>query len=226
MPTQGQYDQAAHSLKSLACLAFAIAVSKASPIPQSIDARGTGMNSPSPDPLSLKNVVDWLFVCVAITVVVLLFISRVLFLRAGHRPLRDFFTVIEAPHQRAGPPQALTRPTPNNATTTPPVRQGREPTRGTDVDSEGRRGGGPDPDDANGDLTEKDVLPAYEVKGGPPNYIQSPQPQSLGAREGTSNPSVQASPILDIQLPSPPPPSYNPGTVTSHPDVYHAPANR
>jgi hypothetical protein len=113
----------------------------------------------------------------------------------------------------------LTQPTPNNVTTTPPVRQGREPTRGTDVDSEGRRRGGPDPDDANGDLAEKDVLPAYEVKGGPPNYNQSPQPQTLGACEGTSNPSVQTGPILDVQLPSPPPPSYSPGTVISHPDA-------
>ena len=29
-----------------------------------------------------------------------------------------------------------------------------------------------DTNDVNGGVTEKDVLPAYEFKGGPPNYSQ------------------------------------------------------
>ena len=119
-------------------------------------------------------------------------------------------------------------------------RRGRGQTRATDTDSEGRRGGRPDSDDPNGDVTEGDLLPAYEVKGGPPNYKQflavdlgtgtnarlqisetlpvgtSLQPQSPGASPETTNPSVQTNPPPDIQLPRPPPPSYCPEMSTTH----------
>ena len=60
-------------------------------------------------------------------------------------------------------------PCPGGLSSTPPDRQGRGLTCGIDTDPEGRQGGGPNPDDFNGDQ-KKDVLPAYEYKGGPPNY--------------------------------------------------------
>lgn len=116
-------------------------------------------------------------------------------------------------------------------------------TRATDVDSEGRRAGGPDPDDANSDITEKDAPPAYEFKGGPPDYGQFlavdlgtgtnarlqitetvpvgtyPQSQLVGTSSGATNPSTQLNPALGVQLPHPPPPSYTPTKAATHPIV-------
>jgi hypothetical protein len=103
-------------------------------------------------------------------------ICRIQFLRTRNRPLRDFFTFIEAPRQRGDSPPWTTQPNPrvrdSGITPIPLTQQSRGRTRATDIDSEGRRVGGPDPDDAHGDGTEKDVLPAYDVKGGPPKYGQ------------------------------------------------------
>lgn len=102
--------------------------------------------------------------------------------------------------------------------------------------------GGPDLDDTNGDVTEKDVLPAYEVKGSPPNYSQLmavdlgtatntrlqvtetvvvgttfPRSQPVETSSGTTNSSTQPSHGSDVQLPHPPPFSYNPISATIHP---------
>lgn len=162
-------------------------------------------------------------------------LCRTLFLRARGRPLRDFFAFIEAPQQRGGLPQGSIQPNYCGLTHIPPNRETRGQTSAADTDPEGRREGVPDPDDTNGDHTGRDVLPAYEVKGGPPNYNQflavdlgtgtnarlqvtgtvSPQSQSLGVRSGTP---PQISPTLDARLPRPPPPSYCPGLAASHPD--------
>ena len=110
-----------------------------------------------------------------------------------------------------------------------------------DVDSEGRRQGGPDPGDTNADVTEKDVLPAYEVKGGPQNCgqfpavdsgtdtnsrLQTAEATSVGTfsrsqlaetSSGTINPSNQLSPTSDVHLSLPLPPSYSPVTATTRP---------
>jgi len=156
-------------------------------------------------------------------------VRRIQFLRARNRPLRDFFTFIEAPHQREGLSAWSTRPTP-----IPLGRQRVARTYATDVDSEGRRLGGPDPDDVNGDVTEKDVLPAYEVKGGPPNYsqflavnpgtdtntgLQITGTASVETSSQTANSSTQPSPGLHLQLPAPPLPSYNPVSATTRPTM-------
>ena len=114
-----------------------------------------------------------------------------------------------------------------------------------DTDSQGRRLGGPDPDDTNGDVIEKDILPAYEVKGGPPNYSQFlavdlgtatnarlqdaetvavgtlPRSQRVETSSGTTNPLTQPSPGLYIQLPHPPPLSYSPVSITTRPITPH-----
>jgi len=127
----------------------------------------------------------------------------------------------------------------------PPDRQRIGRTRAIDTDSEGRRLGGPDPDDTNGDVTEKDILPAYEVKGGPPNYSQLlavdlgtatnarlqdteavaigtlPRSQLVETSPRTTNPPTQPSPGLDIQLPHPPPLSYSSVLVTTRPIMPH-----
>ena len=170
-------------------------------------------------------------------------VRRVRFLRARNKPLRDFFAFIEAPQPRAGSPPWPMRLNPrtrdSGLTSIPFHYQRRGRTRATDVDSEGRRAGGPDPDDTNGDVTEKDVLPAYEVKGGPPNYGQPlavdsrtgtnarlqvtetvpigtfPQSQLAETSSGTTNPSTRPSPPSGVQLPHLPPPSYTPGTATT-----------
>jgi len=150
-------------------------------------------------------------------------VCRARFLRARGRPLHDFFTFIEAP-----PSSGL------------PLNQQRiGTTRAADIDSEGRRVGGPDPDDANGNVTEKDVLPAYEVKGGPPNYNQflgvdsgtganarsqitetvpvetRPQSQPVETGSGSTNLPTHPSPVSGLQPPRPPPPSYIPATATA-----------
>jgi hypothetical protein len=44
------------------------------------------------------------------------------------------------------------------------------PTRAADVDAEGRRAGARDPDDGN--FNDKDILPAYDTRGGPPRYVE------------------------------------------------------
>jgi len=148
-------------------------------------------------------------------------VCRVRFLQARGRPLHDFFTFIEASP---------------NGTGLPLNQQRTGPTRAEDIDSEGRRVGGPDPDDANGSITEKDILPAYEVKGGPPNYKQLlgvdlgaeanarsqftetapvemlPQSRPVETGSGPTHPS----PIPDIQPPRPPPPSYIPVPAIAH----------
>lgn len=172
-------------------------------------------------------------------------VCRMRFLQARNRPLRDFFTFIEAPQQRGASTPWSIRPNPqtrdSGLTPIPPNRQGRVRTRATDIDSEGRRAGGPDPDDANGDVTEKDVLPAYEVKVGPPNYSQFlavdlgtgtnarlqitetvpvgtfPQSRLVETSSGATNLPIQPSPALDVQLPHPPSPSYSPVTATTRP---------
>jgi len=201
--------------------------------------------------MSLKNVLEWVFAAVSVVIVCIICVSRVLFLRGSNRPLREFFACIEAP-QRGGSSQGSMRPGPVDLALTPLNRQGRERTQATDIDPEGRRGGGPDPDDTSGDLTGKEILPAYEVKGGPPNYSQllavdlgtstnarleitetmpvgrSPRSQSLEAYSGTSNFPAQTNPTLVVQLPHPPPPSYIPGSVVSHSDnsdIHHSPAD-
>jgi len=158
-------------------------------------------------------------------------VRRARFLRARDRPLQDFFSFIEAPSTQQ---QTGSGSIPLNQ-----QRTGR--TRARDIDSEGRRVGGPDPDDTNGDVTEKDVLPAYEVKGGPPIYNQSsdvdlgtrtdarlqttaepvpagtfPQSQPVETGSGSTNPSTHPSPVLDVQPPRPPPPSYIPVTAATH----------
>lgn len=113
-------------------------------------------------------------------------------------------------------------------------RDGR--TRATDIDPEGRRAGGPDLDGANGDGTEKDILPAYEIKGGPPNYLAVdlgggtnprlqitetvaagtlPPSQPVETSSGATDPSTQPSPAPGGQLPRPPPPSYIPVTAAT-----------
>ena len=162
---------------------------------------------------------------------------RVRFLRARGRPLQDFFSFIEAPPAGGWSPSTQRwRQTRSEI----PLDQQRAGTiRATDIDSEGRRVGGPDPDDINGDVTEKDALPAYEVKGGPPNYnhfldidlgtgtnprLQTtetmpvgtvPQPQLVEPGSETTNPPTHPSPASVIQPPRPPPPSYNPATATT-----------
>ena len=161
---------------------------------------------------------------------------RARFLRARNRPLRDFFAFIEAPQPRGG---SSSWSIPRNGGLAPITfnhqREGR--TRAIDIDSEGRRVGGPDPDDPDGDVMEKDILPAYEVKGGPPNYGQPvavdlgtgtnarlqvtetvlvgtfPQSQLAETSSGTTNPSTQPSPPSNVQLPHLPPPSYAPVTA-------------
>ena len=169
-------------------------------------------------------------------------LRRTRFLRSRDRPLQDFFSFIEAPQRGGGSSPGRTRPPSPGLTPIPLGRQRRGQTRGTDIDSEGRRGGEPDPDDVNGDRTGKDILPAYEVKGGPPNYSRflavdlgtgtnarlqvtetvpvemSPQSQPPEAGSEVSNLPVQASPLPDIQLPTPPPPSYSPEMPTNHSD--------
>ena len=170
---------------------------------------------------------------------------RMRFLRVRNRPLRDFFTFIEAPQQRGDVPSPWsTRPNPQTREGLTPVpfnQRRRGITRATDIDSEGRRQGGPDPDDPNADVTEKDVLPAYEVKGGPPNYgqfpavdsgtdpnsrLQTTETVSVGtfsrsqlaeSSSGITNPSTQLSPASDVHLSLPLPPSYSPATATIHP---------
>jgi len=171
---------------------------------------------------------------------------RVRFLRARNRPLRDFFTFIEAPQQRESSAPWSMRPNlrsrGSGLTPIPLGRQRVGRTRATDIDSGGRRLGGPDLDDTNGDVTEKDVLPAYEVKGSPPNYSQFlaidlgtatntrlqvtetaavgttfPRSQPVETGSGTTNSSTQPSPGLDFQLPHPPPFSYNPVSATTRP---------
>lgn len=169
-------------------------------------------------------------------------VCRAQFLRANNRPLRDFFSFIEAPQRRGLSPPSIRpnfQPRESGLTPIPLQQQRRGRTHATDVDSEGRRLGGPDPDDFNGDVTEKDVLPAYEIKGGPPNYNQFlavdpgadtngrsqitetalietfPRPQLVEAGSRTIYSPNQPTPGLNIQLPRPPPPSYSPVSATS-----------
>ena len=167
---------------------------------------------------------------------------RSLFLRVRGRPLREFFAFIEAPQQRGSSSQSSTRPNPSGG-------RRRVLTRAADVDSEGRREGGRDADDAEGNLTEKDLLPAYEVKGGPPNYSQflavdlgtstnarlqiteampvgTSQSQLVETSSGTSDLPAQTRPVLGIPLPHLPPPSYSPATVTNHPIRCYSPTGR
>ena len=148
-------------------------------------------------------------------------VCRMRFLRVRNRPLRDFFTFIEAPQQRGDVPSPWsTRPNPQTREGLTPVpfnQRRRGITRATDIDSEGRRQGGPDPDDANADITEKDVLPAYEVKGGPPNYGQFSRSQLAETSSGVTNPSTQLNPASGVHLSLPLPPSYSPETVTTRP---------
>ena len=187
---------------------------------------------------------EWLFAAAAITIVAAGFVwrcdlflaltrantnswnhwLRTLYLRARNRPLRDFFAFIEAPPQRRG----------SSRLSIPLDRRGMGRTRATDIDPEGRRRGGPDPDDASGNLTEKDTLPAYEVKGGPPNYSQflavgletSASTRSqitetvpVGVSPGTIH---RTTPGLNVQVPHLPPPSYNPTIVSNHPVMCHS----
>ena len=154
-------------------------------------------------------------------------VCRVRFLQARGRPLHDFFTFIEA--APTGGPSQTGGGLPLN-------QQRIGTTHAADIDSEGRRVGGPDPDDANGNVTEKDVLPAYEVKGGPPNYNHflgvdlgtganarsqvtetAPAetfPQSRPVE--TSSGSTPPSPVSDVQPPLPPPPAYIPVPATAN----------
>ena len=170
---------------------------------------------------------------------------RIRFLRGRNRPVRDFFTFIEAPQQRGSLSPWSMRPNlrsrGSGLTPIPPVRQRIGRARATDTDFEGRRLGGPDPDDTNSDATEKDVLPAYEVKGSPPNYSQFsavdlgmatnprlqatetvtvgtfPRSQLVETSSGTTNPSTQPRSGLDVQLPHPPPLSYSSSSATTRP---------
>lgn len=48
--------------------------------------------------------------------------------------------------------------------------RGRRAARGADIDAGGRRVGVRDPDDGEGDVDDKDELPAYDVVGSPPQY--------------------------------------------------------
>lgn len=49
-------------------------------------------------------------------------------------------------------------------------RRGRRAVRGADTDAGGRRGGARDADDIEGGMDDKDVLPAYDTVGSPPQY--------------------------------------------------------
>ncbi|KAF9781200.1 hypothetical protein BJ322DRAFT_1079601 [Thelephora terrestris] len=239
MPGRTQSDLVAGTLQSLAYLALIAADSQASPIPRSIGARDLGTTSPGDNPMTAKNTLEWVFAAAAVLIIAAGFAWRSFFLRVRNRPLRDFFAFIEAPQQRG----SSARPSPGGLTPIPLGQRRRVLTRAADVDSGGRRGGRPDPDDA-GSLTEKDVLPAYEIKGGPPNYSQflavnlgtstnarlqitetvpvgASQSQSL---ETSSNPSVQTG--LDVPLPPLPPPSYSPAPVTNHPGICYGPTDR
>ncbi|KAF9646431.1 hypothetical protein BDM02DRAFT_3024539 [Thelephora ganbajun] len=242
-------DAVAVSLRLLAYLTLIVADSKASSIPQSIGARGMGITSPDESLFTIKNIVEWVFAAAFVIVVCSVFIWRVKFLRARDRPLRDFFTFIEAPKQRGGPSLRLMRPNPRTRNSgfalRPLDRQRRGRTRAADTDFEGRRAHGSDSGDTNGNVTGGDVLPSYEVKGGPPNYSQflivdpgtgadarsqiteampvgtSPRPQLAETGSGIADPSNQPSTTLDVQLPHPPPPSYSPGTATTRPITPH-----
>lgn len=154
------------------------------------------------------------------------------------RPLQDFFAFIEAPQQRGSSRLQLQLPAPRRAA--PIVRdpQRRGGTNAIDLDFGGRRRGGPDPDDDNGNITGEDVLPGYEVKGGPPEYGRtvtvdlggadvrlhitgttpvgsSHQSQSPETPSEVADSSLQTSHPLDDQLPRPPPPSYTPDMAPS-----------
>lgn len=150
--------------------------------------------------------------------------SRIRFLRARNRPLQDFFTFMEAPRRRGSLSPSSARPglqSRNSRFTPVPLGlQGSGRGRRADINSGGRQLGGSDPSNASGGLTESDTLPAYEVKGGPPNYAQFLAVDlGMGANAihqgpGMTDQSAQPSHGLDAQLPHPPPPSYIRGTAT------------
>jgi len=227
-----KFDLGVVAPKVLACLTLIIADSKASPIPRRIGARGTGITSPDENLMTVKNILEWVFAAAAVIVVCSIFMWRIRFLRARNRPLQDFFTFIEAPRQIDSSPWSIRsnpRAQDRRLSRTPTGGQRRGRTRAADTDRDGRRGGGPDPDDANGDATEKDALPPYEVKGGPPNYGQflavdtrisaNARPRIAETLSETTNPLTQPCPAPDTQpeLPHPPPPSYNPVTPPTNP---------
>jgi len=132
---------------------------------------------------------------------------------------------MEAPRIRGSPspPPALPRLQSRGGGSTPiPLGlQGRGRGRSAGINSEGRRLGGPDSSDTSGGATESDILPMYEVKGGPPNYTQflavdlgTPGANATFQGPGMADQLPRPNPGLDAQLPRPPPPSYTLGTAT------------
>ncbi|KZT37713.1 hypothetical protein SISSUDRAFT_1120148 [Sistotremastrum suecicum HHB10207 ss-3] len=98
------------------------------------------------------------------------------------------------------PPWVLTTiPTlPNpNSTSGPENANGRRSNRaarGADIDAQGRRAGGPDPDDhpdGDGSGDDKDMLPAYETNSGPPRYAELVLGRGRNASAGANPTHIQ-----------------------------------
>ncbi|KAG2131878.1 hypothetical protein BD769DRAFT_1666345 [Suillus cothurnatus] len=140
---------------------------------------------------SNKSVLQHLYFIIAVAAVLLLVAARICFLRRRSRPVTEFFSVrplnpydnSEAPGDQTfsssyQPSHRMHRLTPLPLVHVPDRR-----VNAADVDSAGRRIGGPDDPDWDG----KDMLPAYNKFDRPPKYDFGGVPPAQGYTPSAGN---------------------------------------
>ncbi|KAL1740653.1 hypothetical protein HDZ31DRAFT_47073 [Schizophyllum fasciatum] len=139
-----------------------------------------------------KTVLEWLFLAIAIFLLFSILARRLMIMKRANQPVSDFFRVQSqwmSPESPPRPSRAIpcSQPCPRDMAYIAPLpsahphpRRARR-TRGANTDGRGRRldwGG----DDYASSVDEKDVLPAYDKVGGPPEYeaVAAPPPVARG----------------------------------------------
>ncbi|KIM42043.1 hypothetical protein M413DRAFT_445221 [Hebeloma cylindrosporum] len=133
-----------------------------------------------------KTVVEYLFLGVAVLIVASIILRRLMRLKRANQPYSAFFSLNSThpsaqsqggrnfPRTTGLPPPIPGQPYPEpHLSGFPPayLQYSSRGIRAGDVDSRGRRAATMELDH-DGELGDKDALPAYDVSGGPPKYLE------------------------------------------------------
>ncbi|KAJ7453837.1 hypothetical protein FB451DRAFT_665518 [Mycena latifolia] len=138
-----------------------------------------------------KSVIEWLFVVIAVILIICLFLRKLLGApRALQYPSTSNDLGTASGYTYAYPGIAalhLTHPRPAR-----PARARTRPTRAADIDADGRRAQG----DVELDLSEAEMLPAYDGLDRPPKYmyaeVAAATEEPVGGLQGASLPVLGA----------------------------------
>ncbi|KAL1685135.1 hypothetical protein GGG16DRAFT_129600 [Schizophyllum commune] len=180
---------------------------------------GDGTNAMS------KTILEWLFLAIAVFLLCSIFYRRMMMMKRANQPMSQFF---RAQPQWSSPPRPsrvvpCSQPCPRDMayiaplpTAHPRPRRAHRRTRGANTDGRGRR---LDSGENNyGSIDEKDVLPAYDNVGGPPEYddVAAPPPVARALPHSDDPAQLPRSASAEDIIVQPRSPPHEGGLAPSH----------